>query len=97
MFSIGSLVWPGLSKVIEEAGEVLQLAGKLIATGGLRSHWNAPDLKLALEDEIGDLYAALDFFTHQNGMNLSRIGKRRAQKRRLFEYWHQEQRRKEEP
>lgn len=30
MFSIGSKRWPGISKLIEECGEVLQIAGKLM-------------------------------------------------------------------
>lgn len=29
-FSIGGTLWPGLSKLIEECGEVLQVGGKLI-------------------------------------------------------------------
>jgi len=33
-FSIGSAVWPGVSKVIEEMGELQQVLGKLIAVAG---------------------------------------------------------------
>lgn len=55
-FSLGSKVWPGLSKLIEEAGEVAELlpdlillkvigklqqtAGKLIQTAGAAEHWD---------------------------------------------------------
>lgn len=33
-FSLGSRTWPGLSKLVEECGEVLQIAGKIMGTGG---------------------------------------------------------------
>ncbi len=33
-FSIGSDIWPGISKLIEEAAEVGQVCGKLIGSGG---------------------------------------------------------------
>lgn len=40
MFAIGSPVWPGLSKLAEEAGETLQVVGKLMGTGGESAHWD---------------------------------------------------------
>lgn len=61
MFAIGDEEWPGISKLAEEAGEVLQVIGKLMGTRGQTKHWNVPDLKKALEDEIADLDAAIAF------------------------------------
>lgn len=60
-FSIGSLVWPGVSKLTEECGEVLQIVGKLMGTGGETRHWDGQDLARALEIELGDLLAAIEF------------------------------------
>jgi hypothetical protein len=33
-FAIGSDAWPGTSKLLEEQGELVQVLGKLMATGG---------------------------------------------------------------
>jgi hypothetical protein len=60
-FSIGSKVWPGASKVIEEIGELMQVLGKLIAVAGDTKHWDG-DLRPRLVEEMGDLTAALMFF-----------------------------------
>lgn len=60
-FSIGSALWPGISKLVEEAGEVTQVCGKLIGSGGDINHWDGTNLKERLEDEIGDLIAACMF------------------------------------
>ena len=57
-FSIGSKLWPGVSKVIEEMGELQQVLGKLIAVAGETKHWDG-DLRPKLIEEIGDLRAAL--------------------------------------
>ena len=43
-FGIGSATWPGLAKTMEEAGEVLQLLGKIVARGGDLDHtWPCRD------------------------------------------------------
>lgn len=56
-FAIGGNVWPGVSKLIEEAGEVIQVCGKLIQTSGAHQHRDGSNLKERLEDEIADLMA----------------------------------------
>jgi NTP pyrophosphatase (non-canonical NTP hydrolase) len=90
-FAIGSRTWPGLSKLVEECGEVLQVAGKIIATGGEPDHWDGTTLRQRLVDELGDLSAAIGFVVDQNLDDLDRhqVEIRRDQKRRLFEDWHQ--------
>ena len=87
-FSIGSAVWPGTSKVIEEMGELQQVLGKLIATGGDTKHWDG-DLRKRLIEEIGDVTAALVFF--QKNLTLDEVGQviERAEKKfDLFNEWH---------
>lgn len=64
-FSIGSRVWPGTSKLIEEMGELQQVLGKLIAIGGATDHWSG-DLRKMLVEELGDAMAAIRFFVAQN-------------------------------
>ena len=65
-FSIGSDVWPGTSKLIEEMGELQQVLGKLMGTAGQAKHWDGSDLRQRLIEEIADVTAALEFFTVHN-------------------------------
>lgn len=88
-FSLGADKWPGLSKLIEECGEVLQIAGKLIATGGRSDHWSGLDLVAELEKEIGDLEAAAMFFVEMNPqLDAVAIANRVNAKVDLFKEWH---------
>lgn len=91
-FSIGSTVWPGTSKLIEEMGELQQVLGKLMASHGDTAHWSG-NLREKLVEEIGDVLAAVSFF---RGMNLtveeSRLIEKRLQdKWMLFCEWQSEQ------
>lgn len=92
-FAIGSAVWPGMSKLIEEMGELGQVLGKLIATGGDREHWDGSDLRERLIDELADVQGALSFFRATNLTNDERVQVwiRADQKRDLFGQWHREQ------
>jgi len=89
-FSIGSDVWPGISKLIEECGEVIQVAGKLMGSHGERNHWDGSDLKVRLEEEIGDAIGAMHFVTVHCDLDAVAIHKRAADKLRMFEGWHRE-------
>jgi hypothetical protein len=89
-FSIGSSVWPGVSKVVEEVGELGQVIGKLMAVAGAAKHWSG-DLREKMIEEMGDVYAALDFvaehcFSYEEGQL---IATRRNKKLATFEKWHQ--------
>lgn len=90
-YSIGSEHWPGISKLIEEAGEVLQVAGKLIATNGESAHWDGTDLRARLVEEIGDLMAACGFVAEANGI-ADAVLVRMERKAEQFRAWHDEQR-----
>lgn len=88
MFAIGDEEWPGISKLAEEAGEVLQVIGKLLQTKGQTKHWNVPDLKVALEDEIADLDAAINFVKTHCKLDQNRMADRFVEKYDRFEEWH---------
>lgn len=88
-FSIGQNKWPGISKLVEECGEVLQIAGKLIATGGRTDHWSGLDLKVELENELGDLAAAIAFVVQNNDLDDLRVTERFETKYKLFGHWHE--------
>ena len=89
-FSIGSRVWPGLSKLIEEAGEVLQVAGKLIAIRGAEEHYDGSNLRRRIEDEIADLDAAVRFFIEANGLDAPAIAERSDRKLQISRSWQTE-------
>jgi NTP pyrophosphatase (non-canonical NTP hydrolase) len=88
-YSIGSDLWPGLSRLAEEAGEVIQVIGKLIGTHGDRSHFDGTDLRDWLTAELGDLQAAIAFVVDRNGLDWNAVNDRRALKRDTYEQWHQ--------
>lgn len=87
-FAIGSRIWPGLSKLIEEAGEVSQVCGKLLGTGGVAKHWDGSDLRSRLEEELSDLLAACMFVVEANGLDLNAITARHWEKLQRFRQWH---------
>jgi NTP pyrophosphatase (non-canonical NTP hydrolase) len=88
-FSIGSGVWPGVSKLVEEVGELGQVLGKLIATHGAAEHWDGTNLRQRLIEEMGDVLAAVDFVGQMNLTPQERIlmSYRAETKRRLFFEW----------
>lgn len=88
-FSIGSSFWPGISKLLEEAGEVIQVGGKLLGTAGQLDHWDGTNLKERLEDELADLQAAIEFVACHNDLDDQRMRERIDRKIELFNEWHQ--------
>lgn len=88
-YGIGSSYLPGLSRLIEEAGEVIQAGGKILGLGSMGSHWDGDGpLDALLENEIGDFFAAAEFFTKHNGLSRHAIRSRAAEKLETFERWH---------
>ena len=90
-FSIGALVWPGVSKLIEEAAEVLQVAGKLLGSRGDVDHFDGSNLKARFEVELGDLLAAVDFVSRHNDLDAAAIKRQRQAKLARYEEWHRDQ------
>jgi NTP pyrophosphatase (non-canonical NTP hydrolase) len=86
-YAIGSDNWPGLAKMAEEAGELIQVIGKLIATSGQTDHYDGSDLRQRLVDECGDVLAAVRFFAETNNLAPA-IESRAAAKAELFREWH---------
>ena len=87
MFALGAEEWPGGAKVVEEAAEVIQVVGKLMATYGDPNHWSG-DLNHMLVEELGDLTAAMSFFIEESRLDSDAIDARCAEKLRLFRAWH---------
>jgi len=94
MFAVGDKDWPGLGKLNEEAGELIQVIGKLMQTHGDPQHWESEDpqhLRRRLEEEIGDLQAAIGFVVSHCDLDTQAIRDRFAVKRARFERWRAEQ------
>lgn len=79
----------GLAKLIEECGEVIQVAGKILALpAGTTEHWDGgPPLNQRLENELADLCAAISFVTWTRALNTIRISERADVKLALFNEW----------
>lgn len=88
MFAIGDNEWPGISKLVEECGEVLQVAGKLMGTRGHRAHWDGSDLRPRLEEELADLMAAIDFVVEVCRLDRANVAERYREKLARFHAWH---------
>jgi hypothetical protein len=66
-FVIGEgVVWPGLAKLAEECGELLQVIGKIIAYPAGIHPDGGPLLALRITDELADVYAAIQFVVTAN-------------------------------
>jgi NTP pyrophosphatase (non-canonical NTP hydrolase) len=89
MFAIGDEEWPGISKLVEECGELVQVMGKLMAIAGQTDHWSG-DLRKMLVEEMGDVAAAL-IFVRDNCLTkaeVKRLAKRADDKAKRFQDWH---------
>ena len=73
-YRITSAYLPGLAKLAEECSEVSQSAAKII--GGC----DALEQLAHLEEEIGDVFAALAFFMQHNDLDRERIAMQRKEK-----------------
>jgi NTP pyrophosphatase (non-canonical NTP hydrolase) len=91
--AIGSDTWPGLAKLAEECGELLQVIGKLAAypDGGDHPDGQGP-LRQRLEDELADVSAAMEFVLQANADVLVERAARRLTKLTRFWRWHMEAR-----
>lgn len=91
MFAIGDKEdeWPGVSKLVEECGEVLQIAGKLMGTGGQEMHWDGSNLHMSFENELADLKAAILFVCDVNCLDGERFEERVQKKLARFRRWHE--------
>ena len=89
MFAIGDKIWPGISKLNEECGEVIQVIGKLMGSRGVIEHWSGNLLDM-LYEEMGDVLGAIHFVAEYCKLDWDRIEKRAATKLRKFKRWHEE-------
>lgn len=90
-FAIGSKVWPGLGMLVKTAGALSLEAGKLMSTGGLTYHWDGSNVKERIEEELGNMLAAIGFFLFANpSLNIEEIERRRLNMLDTFKRWQTE-------
>lgn len=90
-FVIGSEVWPGAVKLMEECGELVQALGKLIAypDGPHPDGGNTHDY---FHDEAGDVSGALAFMIDNvEQVDGNRVHARAVAKLNRFQGWHDDQ------
>jgi NTP pyrophosphatase (non-canonical NTP hydrolase) len=79
----------GLAKLLEELGELAQVAAKRLAYFHTSAHPDgAGDLNERMQHEMGDVLAACDFVAARFGLDKDAIESRKFNKRCLFEKWH---------
>lgn len=79
----------GLAKLLEELGELSQVAAKRLAYFHTTTHPDgAGDLNERMEQEMGDVLAACDFVAARFNLRRDAIQARKYSKRCLFEEWH---------
>lgn len=88
-FTFGSDVFPGVAKLVEECGEVLQIAGKLITVNGENNYWEGRDIHQEFSEELADLLAAVTFTIDRSGLDQGEIYERATMKLARFKRWHE--------
>jgi len=92
-FAIGSDTWPGLAKLSEECGELVQVIGKIMAYPD--PHEVHPDGKGKLHDrlteEAADVMAALEYMVSVNTVKRKKVRERVGMKLNRFLKWHEEE------
>jgi hypothetical protein len=81
----------GLVKLVEECGELQQIAAKKMARMDSDDHWdNAGPISERLENEIADVKAAMWIVEHNFNLSHFRIDARAHEKFSLFVKWMEE-------
>ena len=89
-FQFASDVWPGLAKLSEECGEVVQVVGKIIGTAGTMEFRDGRKVgRERLVDELGDLTAIAQFVIDHALTKDERteVTRRARRKRAQFKEW----------
>ena len=83
-YGIGSDTWPGLSRLAADAAQVAAAAREIISTGN-DTDQDAAVQRESLQEQLGDLRAAIDYVIGKNALDWGAVNKRRDRKRSLYE------------
>jgi NTP pyrophosphatase (non-canonical NTP hydrolase) len=81
----------GLTKLMEECGELIQICAKKSAYMNIDRHPDGSSLKHRLEDEIADVVAALTFVVEKFDLDVPYMDERSQDKLALYEQWNSEE------
>lgn len=80
----------GLTKLVEECGELIAVAAKKQAYMDTDLHPDGSNLKERMEEEIADVLAAIKFVECRFRLNTITIDHRMVEKFKLYEKWDKE-------
>jgi len=83
-YGIGSDTWPGLSRLAADAAQVAAAARAIISTGNDTGQ-DAAVQRESLQEQLGDLRAAIDYVIGKNALDWAAVNRRRDRKRSLYE------------
>jgi hypothetical protein len=87
-YSIGSDTWPGLSRLAADAAQVVRVAWTIMGNCGdtqPEAEAETNGLRESLQEELGDLRAAIDYVIGKNALDWDAVNRRRDRKRSLYE------------
>jgi hypothetical protein len=84
-YGIGSDTWPGLSQLAADAARVVR---RVAAITGDDTQPDSDRLRASLQEELGDLRAAIDYVVGKNALDWDAVNRRRDRKRSLYERCH---------
>lgn len=87
-YNFGDRKWPGLSKVLEECGEVSQVLAKLVGSNGNLDYFGKGSLEDKIVEELGDLHAAITWFIQHNDISAKKVARRSQEKQAKYTKWH---------
>ena len=83
-YGIGSDTWPGLSRLAADAAQVVRAAAAIIGTGN-DTDQDAAVQRESLQEQLGDLRAAIDYVIGKNALDWTAVNRRRDRKRTQYE------------
>lgn len=82
----------GLVKLVEECGELIQIASKKMTRMDSDDHWDKKgSLSERLEDEMADVIAAISSVAINLKLNAARMDERVIRKAKMFRQWMNEE------
>ena len=86
-YGIGSDTWPGLATLAADAAQVVQAVSAIIASGD-QAGPDAAGLRDSLQDQLGELRAAIDYVISKNALDWTAVNRQRDRKRSRYERAH---------
>jgi NTP pyrophosphatase (non-canonical NTP hydrolase) len=80
----------GLTKLIQKCGELIQVSAIKQAYFDVDTHPDGSSIKNRLQEQIGDVLAAIDFVVFMLNLDLRTISERHISKLETFHRWNSE-------